>query len=101
MVRLFCAGPQARRAPVGPRPLPESPELDADEAVGYLVKAQDIAKAKGKSPARYLLAELPYRLQRDTRRKIAPPPLEWTRPVSRLREQPELRLPRRRPLVSV
>lgn len=38
--------------------------LDADEAVGYLVKAQDIAKSKGKSPARYLLAELPYRLQR-------------------------------------
>ncbi|HMC10960.1 MAG TPA: hypothetical protein VKH44_06705, partial [Pirellulaceae bacterium] len=38
--------------------------LDADEAVGYLVKAQEIAKAKGRSPARYLLAELPYRLQR-------------------------------------
>jgi hypothetical protein len=38
--------------------------LDADEAVGYLAKAQEIAKAKGKSPARYLLTELPYRLQR-------------------------------------
>jgi hypothetical protein len=38
--------------------------LDADEAVDYLVKAQEIAKAKGRSPARYLLAELPYRLQR-------------------------------------
>ncbi|HEY2412885.1 MAG TPA: hypothetical protein VGI40_11615 [Pirellulaceae bacterium] len=38
--------------------------LDADEAVGYLGKAQEIAKAKGRSPARYLLAELPYRLQR-------------------------------------
>jgi hypothetical protein len=38
--------------------------LDANEAVGYLVKAQEIAKAKGRSPARYLLAELPYRLQR-------------------------------------
>ena len=38
--------------------------LDADEAVGFLVKAQEIAKAKGKSPARFLLAELPYRLQR-------------------------------------
>jgi hypothetical protein len=46
--------------------------LDADEAVSYLVKAQEIAKSKGKSPARYLLAELPYRLQRgeehDSRR---------------------------------
>jgi len=29
-----------------------------------LAKAQEIAKAKGRSPARYLLAELPYRLQR-------------------------------------
>jgi tetratricopeptide (TPR) repeat protein len=38
--------------------------LDADEAVGYLAKAQELAKAKGKSPARYLLTELPYRLQR-------------------------------------
>src|SRR5207237_1251681 len=38
--------------------------IDAGEAVGYLVKAQEIAKAKGRSPARYLLAELPYRLQR-------------------------------------
>lgn len=38
--------------------------LDADEAVGFLVKAQEAAKAKGRSPARYLLAELPYRLQR-------------------------------------
>jgi len=38
--------------------------LDADEALGYLQKAQDIAKAKGRSPARFLLAELPYRLQR-------------------------------------
>ena len=38
--------------------------LDADEAVKFLVKAQEVAKAKGRSPARYLLAELPYRLQR-------------------------------------
>jgi tetratricopeptide (TPR) repeat protein len=38
--------------------------LDADEAVGFLVKAQELAKAKGRSPARYLMAELPYRLQR-------------------------------------
>jgi hypothetical protein len=38
--------------------------LSADEAVGFLVKAQEIAKTKGRSPARYLLAELPYRLQR-------------------------------------
>ena len=38
--------------------------LDADEAVGFLVKAQEVAKAKGRSPARHLLAELPYRLQR-------------------------------------
>ena len=38
--------------------------LDADEAVGFLVKAQEVAKAKGRSPARYMLAELPYRLQR-------------------------------------
>jgi hypothetical protein len=38
--------------------------LDADEAVGFLVKAQESAKAKGRSPARYMLAELPYRLQR-------------------------------------
>ena len=29
-----------------------------------LHKAQDAAKAKGKSPARYLLAEIPLRLQR-------------------------------------
>jgi hypothetical protein len=36
----------------------------ADEAVGFLVKAQESAKAKGRSPARYMLAELPYRLQR-------------------------------------
>src|SRR5439155_4274317 len=38
--------------------------LDANEAVDHLIKAQEIAKAKGRSPARYLLAELPYRLQR-------------------------------------
>jgi hypothetical protein len=38
--------------------------LDPNEAVAYLGKAQEIAKAKGRSPARYLLAELPYRLQR-------------------------------------
>ena len=38
--------------------------LDADEAVGFLLKAQEAAKAKGRSPARHLLAELPYRLQR-------------------------------------
>ena len=38
--------------------------LDADEALGYLVKAQEVAKAKGKSPARFMLAELSYRLQR-------------------------------------
>jgi hypothetical protein len=38
--------------------------LDSNEAVGHLVKAQEIAKAKGRSPARYLLAELPHRLQR-------------------------------------
>jgi hypothetical protein len=37
---------------------------DVDEALGYLTKAQEIVKAKGTSPARYLLAELPYRLQR-------------------------------------
>jgi tetratricopeptide (TPR) repeat protein len=38
--------------------------VDPDEAVGLIAKAQEIAKAKGRSPARYLLAELPYRLQR-------------------------------------
>jgi hypothetical protein len=38
--------------------------LDSQEAVNYLVKAQEIAKAKGRSPARHLLAELPLRLQR-------------------------------------
>lgn len=38
--------------------------LDADEAISYLAKAQELAKSKGRSPARYLLAELPYRLQR-------------------------------------
>lgn len=38
--------------------------LSADEALGYLQKAQEIVKAKGTSPARFLLAELPYRLQR-------------------------------------
>ncbi|HZN33985.1 MAG TPA: hypothetical protein VFB80_09210 [Pirellulaceae bacterium] len=38
--------------------------LDADEALSYLQKAQEILKAKGASPARFLLAELPYRLQR-------------------------------------
>jgi hypothetical protein len=38
--------------------------IDPSEAVGYLVKAQEIAKSKGRSPARYLLSELPYRLQR-------------------------------------
>jgi hypothetical protein len=38
--------------------------LDPDEAVGFLFKAQEAAKAKGRSPARHLLAELPYRLQR-------------------------------------
>lgn len=38
--------------------------LSPDEALGYIQKAQEIAKAKGRSPARYLLAELPYRLQR-------------------------------------
>ena len=38
--------------------------LDPNEAVANLVKAQELAKAKGRSPARYLLAELPYRLQR-------------------------------------
>src|SRR5258707_12558156 len=38
--------------------------VDPGEALGYRVKAQEIAKAKGRSPARYLLAELPYRLQR-------------------------------------
>src|SRR5439155_17143369 len=38
--------------------------VDPSEAVGYLVKAQEVAKAKNRSPARYLLAELPYRLQR-------------------------------------
>jgi tetratricopeptide (TPR) repeat protein len=38
--------------------------VDPNEAVGYLTKAQEVAKAKGRSPARYLLAELPYRLQR-------------------------------------
>jgi tetratricopeptide (TPR) repeat protein len=37
---------------------------DSDEAVDYLVKAQEAAKAKGRSPSRYLLAELPHRLQR-------------------------------------
>jgi Flp pilus assembly protein TadD len=38
--------------------------LDSQEAVNYLTKAQEIAKAKGRSPARHLLAELPLRLQR-------------------------------------
>jgi hypothetical protein len=38
--------------------------LESAEAVGYLVKAQEVAKAKGRSPARYLLAELPHRLSR-------------------------------------
>jgi len=38
--------------------------LDANEALGYLVKAQEVAKAKGRSPARFMLAELSYRLQR-------------------------------------
>jgi hypothetical protein len=38
--------------------------LSADEAIGFLVKGQELAKAKGRSPARFLLAELPYRLQR-------------------------------------
>jgi hypothetical protein len=38
--------------------------VDSNEAVEHLVKAQEIAKAKGRSPARYLLSELPYRLQR-------------------------------------
>lgn len=38
--------------------------LDSQEALGYLSKAQEIAKAKNKSPARYLLSELPLRLQR-------------------------------------
>ncbi len=38
--------------------------LDADEALGFLTKAQEAVKAKGGSPARFLLAELPYRLQR-------------------------------------
>jgi hypothetical protein len=38
--------------------------MDAEEALGFLAKAQEAAKAKGRSPARYLLAELPYRLQR-------------------------------------
>jgi hypothetical protein len=44
--------------------------LDANEAVEHLVKAQEIAKAKGRSPARYLLAELPYRLQRGEEQEI-------------------------------
>jgi hypothetical protein len=38
--------------------------LGADEAIEFLMKGQEIAKAKGRSPARFLLAELPYRLQR-------------------------------------
>lgn len=38
--------------------------LDADEALSFLQKAQEVVKAKGGSPARLLLAELPYRLQR-------------------------------------
>ena len=38
--------------------------VDPSEAIAYLGKAQELAKAKGRSPARYLLAELPYRLQR-------------------------------------
>jgi tetratricopeptide (TPR) repeat protein len=38
--------------------------LDSQEAIGFLTKAQEIAKAKNKSPARYLLGELPLRLQR-------------------------------------
>jgi hypothetical protein len=38
--------------------------LDADEALSYLTKAQEAARTKGRSPARYMLAELPYRLQR-------------------------------------
>lgn len=38
--------------------------LGAEEAIEFLHKGQEAAKAKGKSPARFLLAELPYRLQR-------------------------------------
>jgi hypothetical protein len=38
--------------------------LDADEALSFLTKAQEVAKSKGRSPARLMLAELPYRLQR-------------------------------------
>ena len=38
--------------------------LTADDALGYLLKAQEVVKSKGTSPARFLLAELPYRLQR-------------------------------------
>jgi hypothetical protein len=38
--------------------------LDPGEALDYLVRAQEVAKAKGKSPARFMLAELSYRLQR-------------------------------------
>ena len=37
---------------------------DPDEALDFLHQAQETAKAKGRSPARYLLAELPVHLQR-------------------------------------
>jgi hypothetical protein len=37
---------------------------DADEALALVLKAQEIAKVKGQSPARYLLAEFTLRLRR-------------------------------------
>jgi Flp pilus assembly protein TadD len=37
---------------------------DANEALDYLHKAQEVATSKGQSPARFLLGELPFHLQR-------------------------------------
>jgi hypothetical protein len=37
---------------------------DSDEAIAMLLKAQEVAKARNQSPARYLLQEFPLRLQR-------------------------------------
>jgi hypothetical protein len=37
---------------------------DSDEALSYIQQAQEAATAAGKSPARYLIAEIPLRIQR-------------------------------------
>jgi tetratricopeptide (TPR) repeat protein len=42
----------------------------ADEALEMIQRAQEAAKAKGKSPARYMLAELPIRLQRREEQEV-------------------------------